>query len=50
MQNAKCKAIDRNFKNYNFNLKNDTAYLLGTLMFLLGYTDYDLDYKRQGIY
>ena len=30
-----------------FNLKNDTAHLLGTLIFLLGY---DLDYKRQGIY
>ena len=28
-----------------FNLKNDTAHLLGTLIFLLGYTDYDLDYK-----
>ena len=25
------------------NLKNDTAHLLGTLIFLLGYTDYDLD-------
>ena len=47
---AKCKAIDRNFKNYNFNLKNDTAHLLEMLIFLLGYTDYDLDYKRQGIY
>ena len=33
-----------------FNLKNDTAHLLGTLIFLSGYTDYDLDYKRQGIY
>ena len=33
-----------------FNLKNDTALLLGTLIFLLGYTDYDLNYKSQGIY
>ena len=32
-----------------FNLKNDTALLLGTLIFLLGYTDYDLDYKRQNL-
>ena len=47
---AKCKAIDRNFKNYNFSLKNDTAHLLGMLIFLSGYTDYDLEYKRQGIY
>ena len=44
---VKCKAIDRHFKNYNFNLKNDTAHLLGMLVFLLGY---DLDYKRQVIY
>ena len=47
---AKCKAIDRNFKNYNFKLTNGTTHLLGMLIFLLGYTDYDLDYKRQGIY
>ena len=33
-----------------FNLKNDTTHLLGMLIFLLGYTDYDLDYKTQGIY
>ena len=31
---AKCKAIDRNFKNYNFNLKNDAAHLLEMLIFL----------------
>ena len=32
-----------------FNLKNDTALLLRKLIFLLGYTDYDLDYKRENL-
>ena len=32
------------------NLKNDTALLLGTLIFLSGYTDYDRDYKGKRIY
>ena len=48
MQNA--RQLTEISRIITFNLKNDTAHLLGTLIFLLGYTDYDLDYKRQGFY
>ena len=48
MQNA--KQLTEISRIATFNLKNDTAHLQGMLIFLLGYTDYDLDYKRQGIY
>ena len=48
MQNA--RQLTEISRITTFNLKNDTAPLLGTHIFLLGYTDYDLDYKRQGIY
>ena len=48
MQNA--RQLTEISRITTFNLKNDTAHLLGTLIFLLGYTDYDLGYKRQGIY
>ena len=48
MQNA--RQLTEISRITTFNLKHDTAQSLGTLMFLLGYTDYDLDYKRQGIY
>ena len=48
MQNA--RQLTEIFKNCNFNLKNDAAHLLEMLIFLSGYTDYDLDYKRQRIY
>ena len=48
MQNA--RQLTEISRITTFNLKNDTALLLGTLIFLLGYTDYDLDYKRQRIY
>ena len=48
MQNA--RQLTEISRITTFNLKNGTAHLQGTLIFLLGYTDYDLDYKRQGIY
>ena len=48
MQNA--RQLTEISRITTINLKNDTAYLLGTLIFHLGYPDYDLDYKRQGIY
>ena len=48
MQNA--RQLTEISRITTFNLKNDTAHLLGMLIFLLGYTDYDLDYKRQLIY
>ena len=48
MQNA--RQLTEISRITTFNLKNDTAHLLGTLIFLLGYTDYDVDYKRQRIY
>ena len=48
MQNA--RQLTEISRITTFNLKNDTAHLLGMHIFLLGYTDYDLDYKRQGIY
>ena len=48
MQNA--RQLTEISRITTFNLKNDTALLLGTLTFLAGYTDYGLDYKRQGIY
>ena len=48
MQNA--RQLTEISRITTFNLKNDTAHLLRMLIFLLGYTDYDLDYKRQGIY
>ena len=50
MQNA--RPLTEISRITTFNLKNDTAHvhLLGTLIFLLGYTDYDLDYKRHRIY
>ena len=48
MQNA--KQLTEISRITTFNLKNDTVYLLGTLIFNLGYPDYDLDYKRQGLY
>ena len=47
MQNA--RQLTEISRITTFNLKNDTALLLGTLIFLLGYTDYDLDYNRQRI-
>ena len=55
--NLKVKSYARNARQLTdisrfttFNLKNNTALLLGTLIFLLDYSDYDLDYKRQRIY
>ena len=44
MQNA--RQLTEISRITTFNLKNDTALLLGTLIYLLGYTDYGLDYKR----
>ena len=48
MQNA--RQLTEISRITTFNLKNNTVHLLGMLIFLLSYTDYDLDYKRQGIY
>ena len=48
MQNA--RQLTEISRITSFNLINDTAHLLGTLIFVLGCTDYDLDHKRQGIY
>ena len=48
MQNA--RQLTEISRITTFNLKNDTAHLLETLIFLSGYTDYDLESKRQGIY
>ena len=48
MQNA--RQLTEISRITTINLKNDTAYLLGMLIFHLGYPAYDLDYKRQGIY